>query len=123
MTTTPAPTTPGASGACGRSVLAASRSVVDHLPWQALPGCEGVSTKVVADVDGDVAGLLRLAPNAQEVAHVHGHGSHHLWVLSGSVVVGGMPLPEGSYLHVPAGLVHDLHDAGDGSTLFYVFSR
>ena len=122
MSTTPASTAP-TSTATPRTVLAASRQVVDHLPWQPLPGCTGVSTKVISDVDGDVAGLLRLAPSAQEVQHVHGHGSHHLWVLSGSVVVGGMPLPEGSYLHVPAGLVHDLHDAGDGSTLFYVFSR
>lgn len=105
------------------TVLFASRAVVDHLPWQPLPGCQGVSTKVVSDVDGDVAGLLRLGPGAQEVRHVHAHGSHHLWVLSGSVLVGGTPLPEGSYLHVPAGVAHDLRDCGDGSTLFYVFSR
>ena len=105
------------------TVFAAPREVVDHLPWQPLPGCDGVSTKVVVDVDGDVAGLLRLLPGAQEVQHVHGHGSHHLWVLSGSVVVEDTPLPAGSYLHVPAGLVHDLRDAGEGSTLFYVFHR
>lgn len=112
MTTRPSPT-----------VFAAPREAVDALPWQPLPGCQGVSTKVVVDVDGDVAGLLRLDPGAQEVQHVHGHGSHHLWVLSGAVVVEDTPLPTGSYLHVPAGLVHDLRDAGDGSTLFYVFSR
>lgn len=105
------------------TVYAAPHDVVDRLPWQPLPGCVGVSTKLVCDVDGDVAGLLRLLPGAKEVPHVHGHGSHHLWVLSGGVVVEDTPLPAGSYLHVPAGLVHELRDAGDGSTLFYVFSR
>jgi mannose-6-phosphate isomerase-like protein (cupin superfamily) len=105
------------------TVVVAPRDVVDQLPWQPLPGCQGVSTKVVTDVDGDVAGLLRLRPGAREVAHVHGHGSHHLWVLSGGVVVEDTPLPAGSYLHVPSGLVHDLRDTGSGSTLFYVFSR
>lgn len=112
MSTKPSPTT-----------FTAPREVVDHLPWQPLPGCQGVSTKVVADVDGDVAGLLRLGPGAREVQHVHGHGSHHLWVLSGGVVVEDTSLPAGSYLHVPAGLVHDLRDAGEGSMLFYVFHR
>lgn len=97
--------------------------VLDRMPWQPLPGCDGVSTKIIAEVDGDVVGLLRLRPGAREVPHLHGHGSHHLWVLSGGVVTEWTPLLEGSYAHVPPGLVHDLRDAGDGSTLFYVFRR
>jgi uncharacterized RmlC-like cupin family protein len=105
------------------TVFLAPPDVVDGMPWQPLPGCHGISTKLVCDADGAVAGLLRLQPGAREVAHLHGHGSHHLWVLSGTVVVEDTPLPAGSYLHVPAGLLHDLRDAGEGSQVLYVFVR
>ena len=110
----------GTSGSAPE-VLAVPREAVDRLPWEPLAGSPSVTTKVICTADEDVAGLLRLAPGAQEARHLHGSGEHHVWVLSGTVLVEGDPLPAGSYLHVPRGVLHDLRDAGAGSTLFYVF--
>ena len=116
MTTTPhATTTP--------SLYAATRATITALPWEPVPGCTGVSSKVACRADGDVAGLLRLAPGSAEVQHLHEHGEHHAWVLTGTVYVGDQELPEGSYVHAPVGVAHALRDAGAGSTLFYVFHQ
>jgi mannose-6-phosphate isomerase-like protein (cupin superfamily) len=111
MSTVPRPT-----------LYALPKRVVDALPWESLPGCSGVRHKVVFRGDGVVTGLLLLDPGAEEVPHLHGHGDHHLWVLEGGVEVEETPLPSGSYLHVPGGLLHGMRDSGMGSLLFYVFS-
>jgi hypothetical protein len=43
-------------------------------------------------------------------------------VLAGSVRSEGTHLGVGSYLHVPAGLLHEFDDEGNGCTMFYVCS-
>ena len=112
MTITPTPT-----------LCALPRTAVDALPWEPLPGNVGVDNKSVYVDTGVVSGLLRLAPGAAESRHLHQHGEHHIWVLEGTVVVEDTELPAGSYLHVPARLGHTMRDAGNGSVVFYVFSR
>ena len=95
---------------------------IDELPWEQLPGSSGVETKVVYDAGTTVAGLLRLRPGAGEVRHLHLHGDHHWWLLTGKVVIDDTELVTGSYLHVPARLNHTVRDCGPGSLLFFVFS-
>jgi quercetin dioxygenase-like cupin family protein len=112
MSTIPTPT-----------LFAAPSEVIDRLPWEPLPGCVGVTNKVVFTDDGTVAGLLRLRPGAQETAHLHEHGQHHVWVLEGTVMIEDTELAQGSYLHVPEHLVHAVSDTGEGSLLFYLFQR
>lgn len=92
-----------------------------ELPWEPLVGSVGVEHRVLYEAAGTVAGLLRLHPGAREISHLHLQGEHHLWVLSGGVVVDDTQLGIDSYLHVPPGLQHTVQDAGDGSLLFYVF--
>lgn len=111
MTTHPSPT-----------LFAVPRSVIGALPWEHVAGSTGVEHKVLYTTGSTVAGLLRLAPNAAEVTHLHLDGEHHLWVLGGSVVVDDTELVADSYLHVPARLRHTLRDAGMGSLLFYVYA-
>ncbi|MGZ6826599.1 MAG: cupin domain-containing protein [Mycobacteriales bacterium] len=111
MTTIPSPT-----------LFAVPREAVDRLARQPLPGGGGVDHRAVFLSDGTVAGQLRLGPGAREARHLHGHGEHHVWVLEGEVVVDGTRLPAGSYLHVPAHLMHQVEDGGAGSLLFYVFT-
>lgn len=98
-------------------------SDVDKLPWHKLAGAVGVDCKTLYAAESAVAGLLRLRPGAEEPSHLHLDREHHLWVLAGSVTVGGTELVAGSYLHVPAGVRHTLHDGGTGSLLFYVHDQ
>jgi mannose-6-phosphate isomerase-like protein (cupin superfamily) len=110
MTTYPSPT-----------LFALSRTMVDDLPWEPFVGSLDIDVKMLYVADGVVAGLLRLQPGARELTHLHFHGEHHLWVLSGAVVVDDTELVEGSYLHVPSRLAHTIRDGGAGSLAFYVF--
>lgn len=96
---------------------------VDKLPWHELAGAIGVDVKMLYAAGSTVAGLLRLRPGAEEPSHLHLDREHDLWVLAGSVTVGETELIAGSYLHVPCGVRHTLHDGGTGSLLFYVYSR
>ncbi|MGB8650766.1 MAG: cupin domain-containing protein [Mycobacteriales bacterium] len=105
------------------TLYAMPQEAVDALAWEPLAGNTGVSHKVIFLGDGVVAGLLRLAPGAKEVPHLHSDGEHHVWVLRGTVVADDTELSAGSYLHVPQRLLHTMRDAGEGSQLFYVFRR
>ncbi|HWC36602.1 MAG TPA: cupin domain-containing protein [Mycobacteriales bacterium] len=111
MTTHPTPT-----------LFMIPRQRVAELPWEPMPGATGVEHRVLFEDERSVAGLLRLHPGAEELAHLHLHGEHHLWVLSGTVSVDETLLPADSYLHVPARLTHRVVDTGAGSLLFYVFA-
>lgn len=95
---------------------------VGVLPWEPLRGMGDVRHKVLWRSGDSVAGLLRVEPGANEVGHTHATAHHHAWVLSGSAQVAGIPVEEGSYVHVPAGVQHAITDAGpDGCTLFYLY--
>lgn len=94
---------------------------VEQLAWRPLPGAAGVRVKPLCSVPGSSAGLLEMAPGSAEPTHWHALGSHHVWVLAGSVTVESTHLGPGSYLHLPADVLHQVIDDGEGSTLFYVF--
>lgn len=111
MTTHPTPT-----------LFAVPRSRIEELPWETFSAGSGIARKVLYTYGDSTAGLLRLAPGAHELTHLHHAGEHHLWVLSGEMRVDGTLLPAGSYLHVPSHLQHSIEDAGVGSLAFYVYS-
>ena len=97
------------------------RQRIGELPWEELPGANGVEHRVLYEDENSIAGLLRLHPGAGELTHLHIHGEHHLWVLDGTVSVDDTTLSADSYLHVPSRLAHRITDVGAGSLLFYVF--
>ena len=110
MTTHPTPT-----------LFAVPASRVAELVWDRVPAGDDVHTKSLYSCDRVSSGLLRFGPGGRELPHQHVDGEHHLWVLSGEILVDDTPLPAGSYIHVPAHLAHTVRDAGEGSTAFYVY--
>jgi quercetin dioxygenase-like cupin family protein len=103
-------------------IVAIRADVVSGMGWQQLGGMPHVRVKELWSSQRAVAGLLRIDPHAREVAHLHSHGQHHLWVLDGHVEINGIGLPEGSYVHVPAGALHALTNRGEQAcTLGFVF--
>ena len=100
-------------------VLLSERQIAE-MPWEPLPGSSGVRIKQICTGPGWATGLLQLAPGAKEPAHVHADSDHHLWVLAGSAWTESTHVGVGSYLHLPAGLRHELVDEGNGCTLLYV---
>lgn len=103
------------------TLFAVPRDRVAELVWDTLPAGVGVKTKVLYTSGRSGAGLMRLAPGARELTHLHVDGEHHLWVLAGTLRVDDTLLDAGSYVHVPAHLAHTVEDGGTGSTAFYVF--
>jgi hypothetical protein len=103
------------------TLFAVPRNVIAALPWEPVPGSPDVTHKVVYTTGTTVAGLLRLAPGAREVPHLHVDGEHHLWVIAGTVYIDDTELTADSYIHVPGRLRHTLSDGGAGSLVFYVF--
>ena len=94
-------------------IVAIRADVASGMAWQQLGAMPHVSIKELWSSQGATAGLLRIDPHAREVAHLHSHGRHHLWVLDGHVEINGIGLPEGSYVHVPAGALHALTNPGE----------
>jgi quercetin dioxygenase-like cupin family protein len=60
--------------------------------------------------------LMRVAGGSGFPAHSH-KGGEELYVLSGRVLVGGLPLKDGDYLWTPPGGVHDLEAETDALLL------
>jgi quercetin dioxygenase-like cupin family protein len=69
-----------------------------------------------------MAGVLTIEAGHQLGRHAHRRNHHHLWVLDGEVEVLGERVGAGSYVHVPAGVTHDLDArATSGCTVFYLY--
>lgn len=93
-------------------------------PWRKFSDEQGVSDKVLwRDPAGrSNAGIMALAPGGCLRPHLHPRGAHHLWVTEGSCRISGRTLTAGSYVHVPAGTMHGIDEAGpDGCILFFLF--
>ena len=76
-------------------IVAIRADVASGMAWQQLGAMPHVSIKELWSSEGAAAGLLRIDPHAREVAHLHSHGRHHLWVLDGHVEINGIGLPDG----------------------------
>lgn len=93
-----------------------------HLPWEDLHGVEGVRTRVLSATPDSLVGILEMKPSAGLPEHVHEHGHHHVFVLSGTCMSDGIPLTRGAYVHIPAGTRHALRGGGpEGCVVLYCF--
>jgi quercetin dioxygenase-like cupin family protein len=93
---------------------------IDNMAWQPVPGCPGVSAKVLA-FDSAIAGaLIAYQPQASTPGRAH-PVDQYIWVFSGEACIAGRWLAAGSAAHVPAGAAHPVTGgSGDGCTLLQV---
>ena len=91
---------------------------IEAMSWEPVPGCPGVTDKVLWRFEDFVQALIRYEPGATSPGRPHFAAHHHLWVVSGSARVAGRPLGAGSYMHVPPRTLHPVTDVGsDGFTV------
>ena len=113
---------PMSSDAPVATVLAAANiGALDEQPLGDLPG---VNRRIFFRDDTSEAGTLRLAAGHRLGPHTHRENQHHMWVLAGEAKIAGSRLGAGSYVHVPAGVEHDIDATStDGCTVFYLYVR
>ena len=99
----------------------ATATTIAGLPRRDVSPHHGIRERVLWGGDGQVAGVMEFEPGAAMPQHVHDHRSHHIWVTEGTVRVDGQDLPVGSYVHVPAGVPHEVSAGPSGCAFFYVF--
>ena|SRR5688572_30534460 len=90
---------------------------IDHLMWQAVPGCPGVRAKELWRSTDAACVLLSYGPDAATPGGPHPHARQHIWVLAGGVVVDGRRLVAGSYIDVPAGVAHPINTVSPSGAL------
>jgi len=111
----------GTTTRIGPTVL--SPEAIESLPAEPLGHVEGATHRVLWHSNGSVAGLLTLPAGSRLGAHSHRVHHHHVWVVDGSAIVLGQLLEPGSYVHVPAGVEHDIDTTDtDGCTVFYLYA-
>lgn len=97
---------------------------VAALPLKTLDGISGVTNRVLWQDGTSMAGVLTVEAGHRMGAHAHRANHHHMWVLAGRATILGVEVGTGSYVHVPAGVTHDIDAAAtDGCTLFYLYLR
>ena len=104
------------------AVTVVERADIERQPWQPMRGLPGVEHKVLWRSGTMIAGLVRLAPGAEEPGHVHHDADHHVYVLEGAARIAGQQVESGGFVYVPAGVPHSPTDVGpDGCTVFYTY--
>jgi len=99
-----------------------TRPASEALAWHPLEPYHRVDYKLLWRSGGSVAGLMRIAPGGSVSAHAHDRAHHHMWVVDGTAEMQGERVGPGTYLHIPAGIEHDIRDVGeDGCTLLYLY--
>jgi len=103
--------------------VAVDRHEVEALPWHRFAQRTDILYRIVwKDPWGEsYAGVLQLEPGAEIDRHRHRSGAHHVWVATGTCVVDGRNLAEGSYAFVSPGEMHGVEAGPEGCTLFYLF--
>lgn len=82
----------------------------------------GVQYAILWRDGSDAAGVMWVEAGARVPGHVHEAASHHIWILEGRARVEQRTLGPGSYLHVPAGVHHELDGlAPGGFSMFYLY--
>jgi quercetin dioxygenase-like cupin family protein len=91
---------------------------IDRIRWEPLPEVgEGVSHQLLWRSGASLAGVMRVEQGGCVSSHAHRQAHHHIWVLSGQGRVMGRAVGAGSYVHVPAGVDHEV-DAASGELIF-----
>jgi uncharacterized RmlC-like cupin family protein len=97
---------------------------IARIDTEPLGSIEGVSHRVVWRSDTSMAGVLTVDGGRRLGTHAHRLNHHHIWVLEGNAVILGTDVGPGSYVHVPAGVDHDIDaTATQGCTVFYLYLR
>lgn len=92
------------------------------LPVEPLDHLLGVVHRVVWRDGTSYAGVLTVGPGYRMGPHAHRVNHHHIWVLDGHAEILGSIAGPGSYVHVPAGVEHDIDATGsEGCTVFYLY--
>jgi hypothetical protein len=97
---------------------------IETIESERLGTIEGVRNKVLWRDAESMAGLLRVDAGFRLGDHAHRVNHHHVWVITGSADILGQRLGPNSYVHIPAGVRHDI-DATDteGCTVLYLYIR
>jgi|GEM_PF-279961 len=90
---------------------------IDELKWENVAHCAGVEQKVLWWLGDFVQALLRYSPGSATPGVPHLAAHHHIWIVSGAVMIAGRPLGQGSYLHIPPGVAHPAVAGEDGCTI------
>jgi quercetin dioxygenase-like cupin family protein len=94
------------------------------LPLVPLAGVDGVMHRVLWSNEASMAGLMTVERGRHLGAHTHRTNHHHIWVIDGRATILDTDVVEGSYVHVPAGVEHDIDaSATDGCTVLYLYLR
>jgi mannose-6-phosphate isomerase-like protein (cupin superfamily) len=96
---------------------------IDALPWKTLGDRVGVALRALWTDGTSQTGVLRVDPGQRLGRHTHRRHHHDYWLVDGHADVLGRWLGPGSYVHIPAGVEHDV-DATEteGCTLFYAYT-
>ena len=116
--------TTGRETAAPAAPIVLTAEAIQGLPLEALDeSIDGVAHRVLWRSQTSMAGVMTVAAGRRLGEHAHRVNHHHLWVVAGKVVVLGAELGAGAYVHIPAGVRHDL-DARttDGCTVFYLYA-
>ena len=102
------------------TVLSAEQ--IERLPEAPLGGLAGITNRVMWSDATSMAGVLTVAGGHELGAHTHRTNHHHFWVLDGEAEVLGAIVRPGSYVHIPAGVEHNI-DARqtEGCTVYYLY--
>ena len=99
-------------------------SQVESVPFKPLGDLEGVAHKLLWEDGTSTAGVLTVEAGHRLGSHAHHANHHHLWVLSGRGMILGVEVGPGGYVHIPAGVSHDIDcQSTDGCTVFYLYMR
>jgi mannose-6-phosphate isomerase-like protein (cupin superfamily) len=97
---------------------------IEQLPLEPLASLPGVTHRVLWRTDDSMAGVMTIAGGHRLGAHAHRENHHHMWVLDGAATILDTAVTPGAYVHIPAGVDHDIDaSATDGCTLYYLYLR
>jgi hypothetical protein len=101
-----------------------SREAIAQVPLVPLGPMEGVLHKILWRAGTSIAGTLTVEKGHRLGAHTHRVNHHHMWVLHGHATILGTVLGEGSYVHIPSGVEHDIDaTTTEGCTVFYLYEQ
>lgn len=97
-------------------------AAIAAVPSTKLGDRDGVTHRVLWHDATSMAGVLAVEAGQHLGAHAHRENHHHMWVLEGRATILGTEVGAGSYVHIPAGVEHDIDaSATEGCTVWYLY--
>lgn len=99
-------------------------AAIEQLPVEPVGSEGGVTHRILWRDPNTMAGVLTVEAGRHLGGHSHRVNHHHMWVLDGHPHIAGEQLRPGSYVHIPAGIHHDIEaPADEPCTVFYLYLR